>query len=281
MTHKRSKNCISVDTHYHANIFGLRTSEIRKKKLAFAKWSSCNMIDIIISTEHTYKDPINAYLHLAECGCKTNTLVVPACEGISQEGVEIIFVFSSEEELVRAGMVLVPFGWKVADIQAIKQETNCLVIIPHPYTLGTTGAGRILEYASYIKLLEIADYIEIENGAYFAAVNLISRVSSERWVTKNLPWLMKAYVPSVGNLFNGIGHAIGSDAHFPSHQYRIGVVEKDFTDELTDAFAFLERKHRFSGIDCGDNKFTDMLLSIPESLFCSMREARIKKKYKA
>lgn len=281
MTHNSSRKLISVDTHYHANIFGLKTSEVKKRKLDFAKWSARNTIDVIISSEHTYKDPINAYLHLADCGGATNTIVVPACEGISKEGVDIIFVFSSEADLVRAGAVLVPFGWQVADVATIKHATNCLVIIPHPYTLGTTGAGRVLEHAAYLKLLKIADYIEVESGAYFAAVNLIARITSECWVAKKLPWLMQAYVPAVEDLLNDIGYAIGSDAHFPAHQYRVGVVEGEVTNTLPDVFAFLAKKQHFSGIDCGDNKFAKLLRSIPESLFCSLREAIIKQKYKA
>jgi hypothetical protein len=274
-----NKEKIIVDTHYHANIFGLTPSERKKRKIDFIKWTNKNLVNIILSTEHTYKDPLNAYLHLAEWSCLTNAVIVPACEAISKEGVDIILVFRDEGCLTNAGAVLDPFGWSVVDLPYIKREVNCLIIIPHPYTLGTTGAGRILKPSVYKQLMEIADYIEIENGSYFAAFNLAMMATSESWVENNLCWLMKAYRIPQRDFLPGLGYAVGSDAHFPAHQYKVGMINGSLEKAFADVFEFLAKKHYFQGVICSERSIINMLSSIPKSLLCSLTEKLIKRKY--
>jgi hypothetical protein len=273
-----NNNSITVDTHYHANIYGLTAAARKQRKLKFIKWTNKNSVHIILSTEHTYKKPIDAYLHLMEWSSTTKTIIVPACEAISKEGIDIILVFKDESHLVNAGSVLIPFGWSITDLSSIKKATNCLIIIPHPYTLGTTGAGRILERSAYQQLLKIADYIEIESGAYFAAFNLVTKITSKSWVEKKLPWLMQAYNTPETDFLLHIGYAIGSDAHAPEHQYRVGIVDFSLQIALADIFGFLAKKHHFRGIDCNKQPLFSMIPSIPKNLFYSLQEAQIKRK---
>ena len=273
-------NTVLVDTHYHANICGLTATARKQRKLNFIKWANKNSVHIILSTEHSYKKPLEAYLYLKEWSSATNTIIVPACEAISKEGIDLICIFKDEDHLKHADPMLLPFGWSIIDLPIIKKNIDCLTIIPHPYTLGTTGAGRKLKPIAYQELLTAADYIEVESGAYFVAFSLAAKMVKTHWIEKLFPSFLQAYNTPHLELLTNIGYAIGSDAHAPHHQYRVGAVNFPLQEALADIFAFLAKKHHFRGVICNKQSLFNMMPSIPTNLIYSLHEARMKQKYR-
>jgi hypothetical protein len=64
-------------------------------------------------------------------------------EWIGKEDVEIIFLYDSEASLRGVPKISKPFSHSVFEFGRLKRDTNGISIIPHPFTLGNTGAAKL------------------------------------------------------------------------------------------------------------------------------------------
>jgi len=234
----------TFDLHYHANIHKMpeRGKRLRLQKI---RWHMQHGgIDYVASTEHSYKNPLEAYLRLAEVmeGCDTE--IIPGVEAVSSEGIDIIYLFRSEAALRQALPNCRTFRWSVRDVKRIAMDNDAVSIVPHPFHIGNTSAGNILSRRAYQRLLTRADYVEIHNGS---AVNVDRRITTSRTCC-----LFKKTQAKLGRTLNlpqadrgqGLGWAVSSDAHYPGEQYVVGLTDM-FPQAGEDTLDFLARRVRF------------------------------------
>jgi hypothetical protein len=268
---------IKFDLHYHANIFRLRKNEIEKRIRQHKQSIQKSAVDFIASTEHTYKDPLTAYLYLVDIASDLETTIIPGIEALTKEGIDIIFLYQDEESLRLAIKDLSPFGWSIKDAQAIVENTNGLMIVPHPRTPGHTGAANKLSFEEYQKLLLQADYVEIHNSSSV----LLHTLFQKKYLQYIVPTSLQEKVEDTFMLpekYRGVnlGWAVSSDAHFPTDQFYVGSTNEDINTETY--FNFLKRRIRFEHHQV--NTCSNSILPLIKNGQCVFLEALLKKYYK-
>lgn len=238
---------INFDLHYHANINCFRFSKInrnlRLRKHRKHLINTC--LDYVASTEHVYKNPLEAYLYLRDATSDLHVTIIPGVEWVSREGIELIFIFESETALMSGLKYLKPFQTGIFDSRRIKQDTNAVTIIPHPFSPGQTGIASTMGAKAFVRLLRDVDYVEIHNGLSLNFMNCESLLKTRFMTDKRMRQIHYTYDLPRRFRPENVGWAIGSDAHFPIHQHIVGSVDLPAT---TDWFELLKRRIRFSPI---------------------------------
>ncbi|OQY51416.1 MAG: hypothetical protein B6247_19350 [Candidatus Parabeggiatoa sp. nov. 2] len=247
---------LKFDLHYHANIFRLSPDKIRTRMEQHKQSIQKSEIDFIASTEHAYKDPLTAYLYLKEAVNDLETAVIPGIEALTKEGIDIIFLYTDEESLRLAG----------------------LMIVPHPRTPGHTGAANKLSEKDYQTLLSQADYVEIHNGASV----LLRQLFQKKYLRPLVPSVLRKKVEDTFELpekYRGVnlGWAVSSDAHYPKDQVYVGGTHFDITAPET-YFEFLKRRIRFEPHQVSSSP--SMIPTLLKNGLCVFLEALLKKHYK-
>ncbi|WP_461209107.1 PHP domain-containing protein [Desulfocurvus sp. DL9XJH121] len=219
---------ILCDLHFHANIGdgGGRRNLLRLRRCAAG--FQRHGLHCVASTEHAFKQPLTAYLRLAEAARDTDAAILPGVEEVSAEGVEIIFLFRDEDALRRGLAATRTFFWPVRDVGRMARDMGALALVPHPFHIGRTGAGRVLSRRDYLNLLNDVDYVEIHNGS---ALNISHRMHVSR-ITPLFPNTVENLGLTLDlplHLRGGqhTGWSVGSDAHHPGQQYIVGRTEHE------------------------------------------------------
>jgi hypothetical protein len=266
---------LTFDLHYHANIHGLRKSarleRLRRHRLCLAS----SGVDVVASTEHSYKKPRQSYLHLADACQGLLLSILPGVECISREGVDLIFLYPEENLLEKARRTFAAYSWTTGDAGQLARDTGGLLIVPHPFGLGTACAGNILSPLDYARLLDAADYVEIHNGAALLSSLLLKKSGSGFFpgfagrcqANSCLPVYLRG---------DGLGWSIGSDAHFPGEQYVVGGVE---ADAFEGPYSLLVRKVRFEPVwvQAPPDRISERVRSVVMSGQCAAREGVVKR----
>ena len=235
----------TFDLHFHTNIHRMpeRNKRLRLRKIG--RYLKGIDLDYLASTEHSYKKPLEAYERLVEATADLPTEVIPGVEAVSCEGIDIIFLYRTGEDLARGLGHCPTFRWSVRDVGAICRDTGAVSIVPHPFHMGRTSAGNILSRRAYHRLLSMADYVEIHNGS---ALNMDRRLGAARArnyfkqtqakldKTLNLPMEERGF---------GLGWAVSSDAHYPGEQFVVGEADLNLAPGQ-DVFDFLRQRVRFT-----------------------------------
>ncbi|MGN7614142.1 PHP domain-containing protein [Magnetococcales bacterium HHB-1] len=231
------------DLHFHTNIHRLKGSKRRKRLDDLNESLRKSGVDFVASTEHAYKEPLEAYLYLADVMAKEKTTVIPGIEAISKEGIDIIFLFEDEKALRYGLKRLTPFSWSIWNLGKISKDINAISSIAHPFTMGRTGIVGAIGVDGFLSIIPEADYVEIHNGQ---SLQLLKLPRIGRKLFHNGETAKKInYTFSLPDRYrrDGIGQAVGSDAHFPGHQWIVGSVE---SMEGMDWFLFLKKRIVFS-----------------------------------
>lgn len=225
---------LSADMHFHANI-AFQTPKRRASRLAKLAMR-VGHLDILASTEHAYKEPLEAYDALVEMVERHRLAleILPGVENISAEGIEMIQIARSREDLRRLLTEWPAFGWSIRDLDRL-DETDCVSILPHPFTPSRTGLVTRLGREAAIKLLPRFDYIEASNGSYTEVDRLLGP-------TRLRPSKVRLTARFPGHLLpEGIGVSHGSDAHFPEDLNIFGKVAAEGGNSFYD---LLGKRHR-------------------------------------
>nr|WP_319516287.1 hypothetical protein [uncultured Cohaesibacter sp.] len=203
-----SDKSFAIDTHFHANVF--RRPHAKRKRIAVQLSRYTAHLDGLCSTEHAYKNPLEAYDFLCEMvgyyGLKT--IIVPGVENISREGVEVIQLFESRAALVSALKAFPAFSWSIHDAVNL-QSPDCVTILPHPFSPSGTGIVSGIGFDKACQLLQHFDYIEISNGSFLEVpLDALPRTKFKDQVEKTTQF-PEELMPS------GVGRSYGSDAHRP------------------------------------------------------------------
>lgn len=241
---------VTVDLHYHTNVFSKGRQERQRRLEAHRDALSTTGVDYVASTEHVYKRPLDAYLYLADATADQAVTIIPGVEWLSKEGVDLIFLFRTEADL-RQGLVdLTPYSHPVADAPRLKADLGALCVIPHPFTPGKTGLASTLGEGAYFDLLPEMDYVEVHNGLSLNFLDVLRRrpeLKRGNWANSDRGRAVQ-YSYRLPDDFRGAdlgtGWAVSSDAHYPGHQYVVGGIDAgDFDHD--DWFASLGRRLRF------------------------------------
>jgi hypothetical protein len=265
------------DLHYHANIYRLGSGSLRKRMKMHRFFIEKSGIDYLASTEHIYKDPLAAYLYLADAAANSSTRVLPAMEALSAEGIDMIFLYPDEAALRSAARLYPPYRWRIEDTRRIAADSGGVVIVPHPRTPGQTGAANRLSDRRYQILLAQADYVEIHNGSSLSLRKLLGG----KYLQRGVPQAMRQKIEQTFDLpgqhrgDHALGWAVGSDAHFPREQVYVGATDENLQAGET-AFEFLrDRRIRFSLHQI--NPYHKTLGSLLRNGHCVFSEAMLKK----
>lgn len=234
-----------VDLHYHANIHGLSRRARARRLQQTRRIMAEGGLRCLASTEHSYKNPLEAYGHLLAAAEGGNVEILPGVEAISSEQVEIIFLFRDEDHL-RRGLPLLPsFGWSCRDAGAIARDLDCITSVPHPFHICRGAAGNALSEEAYARLLADVDYIEIHNSsALTISCRLFGRMTRPLF-RSTLEKLHATLDLPPDRRGRGLGWAIGSDAHFPEEQFIVGSTS-ELPEPGASCYELLRRRVRFA-----------------------------------
>lgn len=249
------------DLHFHANVPLTYNGRHRRRIVRAAQGFKAHGLDYVASTEHAYKNPLNAYLRLTDAAQGIDTEILPGVEEVTSEGIDIIFLFRNESDLRRGLKRVRTFFWSVRDVAVVARDIGAISIIPHPFHIGRTGAGQVLSRRGYMNLVHDVDYVEVHNGS---ALNIRHRMGKSRVTplfpitTGNLDHTLDLPYSLRGG--NDTGWSIGSDAHYPGEQYIVGATHKtprqgeSFFDLLTRRIHFephtLRKVSKNTGTNC-------------------------------
>ena len=235
---------LTFDLHFHANIHRMpkRNKLIRLQKIRWHMKRSG--IDYVASTEHSFKKPLEAYLRLEEMARDLKTEIIPGVESVTSEGVDVIFLYRTVDDLRRGLGQLQTFRWSTRDVAKISRDTDAISIIPHPFHIGKSSAGNVLSYRAYQQLLKMSDYIEIHNGSALAVERRLSKSRAKAFFKEAQVKLDKTLNLPSEDRGEGLGWAISSDAHYPGEQCIVGKTDLSMERD-EEVFDFLKRRIRF------------------------------------
>ncbi len=234
---------ITFDLHYHTNTYrslqSTRKRRLEKHRLFLEKTG----VDYVASTEHAYKRPLDAFRYLRDATHDIKTEILPAVEAISQEGIDMIFLYESEQALIEGIRELKPFCWSIWDTATIAAETKALTIIPHPFTPGRSGIVAGIGVEGFMQIQAQCDYVEIHNGLSIFLMDIAAKKPDAFKVDKTSGNIQKTFKLPDEYIIEGVGQAISSDAHHPGHQRIVG--KTNLPLEKGDWFGFLKKRVKF------------------------------------
>lgn len=235
---------MTFDLHYHANISRMPRHRRTKRLQSHYKFLKKTGVDFVASTEHSFKKPLEAYLFLSELSIKLPTVIIPGVECISREGIDIIFLYKNESDLRSGLKCFGPFSWSIKDINLLADYTGAIVIVPHPFFMGRTGAGNVLSSLEYRRLLDKVNYVEIHNGGALLLMDYLSRRGPGPPFKEIHQRIIKSLHLPRRLRGAGLGWSIGSDAHYPGEQHVVGLT-RERIGQGESVFDLLARNLRF------------------------------------
>jgi hypothetical protein len=220
MTHSK----YAVDYHFHAN---LPKSEKRALQKCHRWWQEFRKkgVNVVISTEHVYKNPKRAY-QMMNATKPDDMHIFPGMEYLTKEGIDII-IFSERPDLYDHD-VLKPYQLTYDQILDFVLEHHLTAFITHPHTLGTTSVIRKSTATEYERYVNKIKSIEITNTAFNELLHVITKPIFRRFFSKKINEIQKnrnvppQYYPKEIQLLTA-----GSDAH---HFAEVGthvIIESD------------------------------------------------------
>lgn len=276
------KDRVTFDLHYHTNVYRMQRWQRDRRLARHRKYLGESAVDYVASTEHAYKNPLDAYLYLRDVMLDLPTEILPAVEAISKEGVDVIFIYRNEDALRQALQTIQPFSWKVDELPQLRADTDAITIIPHPFTPGKTGMANVLGTETFLAMQEHVDYIEVHNGLslHFLENGLRDgKVPGPPKLQRNVEYTYR--LPEEFRM-EGVGLAVSSDAHYPRHQTIVGSVPAPDGRRPDDWFTFLQQRHHFVKTPVRDNGERGLLKlwHMMQSGYCTFGEAVEKKAQK-
>jgi len=274
---------ITFDLHYHANVYRSTEHARRKRLRAHRETIKINAVDFLASTEHGYKRPLDAFLYLRDALAGLPTYVIPGVEAVSEEGVDIIFLFASEDALRRGLKRLKPFEWSVWNFSALAAELGAITIIPHPFTPGRSGIVTQAGTKGLSKLLKTCDYVEAHNGS---SILLSKAVASKQRRLQGFMSQRREFERKVKYTYDlpkqfrpkGVGVVYSSDAHFPGQQMMFSGWDAELTPAF-DWFEFLSGRVNFERVEgklldeCNRDAIPHSYADMTQTAMCVLGEA--------
>ncbi|MDP3970960.1 MAG: hypothetical protein Q8P90_04650 [bacterium] len=206
---------ILVDYHFHPNLSKNDNWARHKCKAIWHEFVAKKM-DVVVITEHVFKNPARAFRLLQETKPKdTTTLIFPGIEALTKEGVDFI-VFAKDTTIYDHQKIMVPKQLDVFEmINYLKKYPSLFGSIAHPYGLGNSGIIHQIGLEKSLAAINLLGGVEVSNVCFRGSQKFfdyfkLSKIFKEKrqrseWVSK---FPNKFYDINKMNLITG-----GSDAH--------------------------------------------------------------------
>ncbi|MFA6475407.1 MAG: hypothetical protein WCV88_04390 [Patescibacteria group bacterium] len=155
-----------VDYHFHPNLSKYNFLAKRKCLSIWQEFTNQHM-DVVVVTEHVFKNPPRAYeLLLAARPPDAATVIFPGIEALTSEGIDLI-VFAQDERIYRHQKLMVPKQLSLLEmIQYIKQQPDLVASVAHPALFGHSGSERQVGKSITIKAIRLLGGAEIANACF-------------------------------------------------------------------------------------------------------------------
>lgn len=204
-----------VDYHFHPN---LSKNTLRAQKKCVQLWKRFDEVglDVVIATEHVFKNPPRAFELLQTSRPESaRTLIFPGIEALTKEGIDVI-IFSQTEAIYDHQKIMVPKQLSLFEmIEYIRNHEELFGSLAHPFSVGHSGAAERLGIATAIEAIKELGGVEVSNSCFEGGKSFLDKTKLNKVFKRQRLWadwvsaLPKRYydMPAV-TLLTG-----GSDAH--------------------------------------------------------------------
>lgn len=174
-----------VDYHFHPN---LSKSDRRAKRKCALIWErfAQTRLDVVVITEHVYKNPRRAY----ELMCTTRpanarTVIFPGIEALTEEGIDFI-IFAETEDMYQLPKLMVPkrLGYS-AMIDYVQAQPGVYGSIAHPCNIGHSGMETRIGTAETIAAIRRMGGVEVSNSCFKGSQIFLERTGFKKMFSKD------------------------------------------------------------------------------------------------
>ena len=206
---------IRADCHFHPNFpFFLPEFFVRRHARKLWKTFQKRKLDTVFVAEHAFKLPLRSYRTLLrERPEKARTVLIPAVEALSKEGIDMI-VFSRDQYVYTQKDIITPYRLTIGQlVTRVRQDRRLYGVIPHPFAPSDSGILRHESERDARREERTLHFVEKYNASLAALEQFLSAMHLTRLLrrlslqAKNTTRLPVRMIPR-GMIFLG-----GSDAH--------------------------------------------------------------------
>lgn len=202
---------LKIDYHFHPNLPKDNDKAEEKAKKWWKKIKSIGL-NVIIVTEHVYKNPKRAFEIMSK-NVPEGVFVFPGLEYITVEGIDVI-IFSDEVNIYSDKNLMTSFGLALEEVLNYAVEHKFEAFIAHPFTLGNTSVVKKFGHEKSLEIIQKFKKVEIANSSFGSLIRILSLWPLRILFADKLDWAKKTNClplsmrPSDPKLYT-----VGSDAH--------------------------------------------------------------------
>ena len=199
-----------VDYHFHPNLPNEEAAALNKCKNWWQELQSKG-INVVIITEHVYKNPKRAF-QMMQATKPKGCYIFPGMEFLTSEGIDII-IFSKTQKIYHYAQ-LKPYYLTMSQTLDFVSEHQIKAFITHPHTLGNTSIIKkttSLDYAKYVNRIKS---LEVTNTAFNQLLYLLDKPVLRQIFAQKIQQILNTRKVPIANYPNDIQLiTAGSDAH--------------------------------------------------------------------
>lgn len=155
-----------VDYHFHPNLSKHDYFAKRKCRDIWRQFARHGM-NVVVITEHVFKNPPRAYRLLCETRpLNATTTIFPGIEALTSDGIDLI-VFAQDERLFSHRPLMVPKQLNLIDmIRYVKAQPDLAGSLAHPALLGHSGSERQIGKTRTIAAIRELGRVEVANACF-------------------------------------------------------------------------------------------------------------------
>lgn len=156
-----------VDYHFHPNL-SLHSGRARTKcKRVWKQWSD-KQIDVVVVTEHVFKNPRRAYRLLQEMEpTDSSTVIYPGIEALTAEGIDVIVFAEHPAHIYNVQELMVPKQLTIEKmVTFINADPNLFGSIPHAFSPGNSSIAMRVGMARAKDAIYALGGLEVNNACF-------------------------------------------------------------------------------------------------------------------
>ncbi|MBU1992648.1 MAG: PHP-associated domain-containing protein [Patescibacteria group bacterium] len=206
---------IRVDYHFHPNLPLLNKTLSKKKACAIWRELGRNDLDVVVVTEHNYKNPKTQFELLESQKPKnTKTTIFPGLEFLTKEGVDTIVFTKDKKDIYSKKKLLEPRSLNMEElIDYVKKDKKLHAIVTHPCTPGMTSILRKCGRPTTLNALHAFGKIEVHNCALDVLEVIIRKPLLNKIFCKKHSQIKDTQNAPSDLIVDGVQRTGGSDAH--------------------------------------------------------------------
>ncbi len=204
-----------TDYHFHPNLSKSDYRAYRKARMLWQRFAE-KQVDVVVITEHVFKNPERAYRIMEETRPDdATTIIFPGIEGLTAEGVDFI-IFTKDTSIYEHQKLMVPKQLDVFGmITYVQKYDHLFASIAHPFSPGHSGLVNHIGLEAGKRAVNELGAMEISNPCFRGLIRVMDVTRFSLIKKRQRKWMdMTRQVPedffdaSKIQLYTG-----GSDAH--------------------------------------------------------------------